>query len=657
MSLRAKVVLILSVIVVLYAGLDHVIQRVVLLRSFAALEEVEARKDVERVVEAFEKEIESLDARCLDWASREDTLQYILGADAEYERTYLGLASLQAHELNLVFLLGEDGMASWSRIVDLEHGEDIDLTRTLPKGGLLPPRLVDGVYSGGHPLLRRAPGHEKEGLFGLYLTERAPMLISSRPIVTDGMQGEVRGWLVMGRFVTEGMLELIRERTAVAFVLEELPDGLVEDGQTELWNRITGAPIDASTGRPAPVIEPENDQTLFGFAAIEDVKQAPGVMIRANVPRDITQKGATAVRYALLSTVAAGMLMMLVLLMVLGRTVLAPIAALTRHAVHIGTTDDFSVKLKLDRKDEVGVLSREFDDMMDKLARSRRALAEHARAAGMSEIATGVLHNVGNALNSVNVSSNLVADKVQKLSSQDLARTMQLIVKSSSDLVDFVNNNPKGKHLQPLLTNLSEQLTAQRAALVKEIGSMNDGLEHIKVLVQSQQTYAKGQTLLEQVTPESLLTTAIGFCGAVLHEPNEVEVVREIESNDAIEVDRHRTTEIFVNLIQNACQAMHECGVPAPRIVMRVSAVGNDRVRFEVSDCGAGIPDENLTKIFNHGFTTKPTGHGFGLHASANAATEMGGTLSARSEGEGRGATFTLEIPARGTRETVSTVT
>ena len=481
------------------------------------------------------------------------------------------------------------------------------------------------------------------------------MLVSSRPVVSDGMAGEVRGWLVMGRFLTDALVTAIRERTAVDFALEEAPEGVMDDGQHQLWSRVSGAPIDAATGRPVPVLETQDEETLLGFAAIEDIKQAPGIMIRADVPRDITQKGATAARYALLSTMASGMLIMLVLLFVLGRTVLAPIAKLTEHAVHIGRTDDFSTKLNLDRKDEVGILSREFDDMMSKLEQSRRALAEHARAAGMSEIATGVLHNVGNVLNSVNVSANLMAEKVRHLSSKDLARTMDLIVKSSDDLIDFVNNHKKGKQLQPLLMNLSEQLSSQRDDLLSEAGSLNEGLEHIKELVQSQQTYAKGQTLLERILPDNLVTTAIGFCGAALHEPDEVEVVKNIEVTDLIEVDRHRTTEILVNLIQNACQAMREAGVQAPRLDIAVLATDSGTVRFEITDCGVGIPEENLSKIFNHGFTTKPDGHGFGLHASANAATEMKGSLSARSEGEGRGATFTLEIPATGTRETVST--
>lgn len=657
MSLRHKVVLILSLIVGLYAGLDHVVQRIVLLGSFAALEGDEARKDVDRVVEAFEKEVESLDARCLDWASREDTLRYIESGDPAYESTYLSFASLQAHQLNLVFYLGADGMAVWSRIVDLESGVDIVLTRSLPQGGLLSPQLVDGSYQGGHALLRRPAGSEKEGLRGLFLTERAPMLVSSRPLVADGMQGEVLGWLIMGRFVQDDLIDLIHERTSVEFAIEEAPDGIAENEESALWSRVAGAEIDTSTGRPVPVLEPENDDTLLGYAAIEDVKQAPGVMIRAEIPRDITRTGATAARYALISTIAAGMLIMLVLLFILGRTVLAPIAALTQHAVTIGKTDDFTVKLNLDRKDEVGILSREFDDMMTKLERSRRALAEHARAAGMSEIATGVLHNVGNVLNSVNVSANLISDKLRHLSSQDLARTMDLVVKSSNDLIDFVNHNPKGKHLQPLLLNLSDQLAAQREDLLKEVGSMHEGLEHIKELVASQQTYAKGQTLLERVTPESLVTTAIGFCGPTLHEPREVEVVREIGGFESVEVDRHRTTEILVNLIQNACQAMHEAGIEDPRIDVRVSAVDEDLLRFEITDRGVGIPEGNLSKIFNHGFTTRAEGHGFGLHSSANAATEMGGTLSARSEGEGRGATFTLEIPAQGSRETVSTAT
>ena len=100
---------------------------------------------------------------------------------------------------------------------------------------------------------------------------------------------------------------------------------------------------------------------------------------------------------------------------------------------------------------------------------------------------------------------------------------------------------------------------------------------------------------------------------------------------------------MLVNLFKNARESMAEAGVRG-RLCIRVRRNGK-RLCLEVEDNGVGIARENLARIFNHGFTTKRGGHGFGLHASANAATEMSGHLSAASAGQGRGATFTLDLP------------
>jgi signal transduction histidine kinase len=326
--------------------------------------------------------------------------------------------------------------------------------------------------------------------------------------------------------------------------------------------------------------------------------------------------------------------------------VLTPIERLTRTAVHIGRSEDFSVRTGSDRKDEVGILSREFDDMVVKLDASRKALVETARAAGMSEIATGVLHNVGNVLNSVNVSASLVGEKVRGLRSQDLARAMKIVVDSGDDLGRFCQEHPKGKAFYPLLKTLTEQLAKEREALLSEIAAMNEGLDHVKELVKAQQGYAAlGSGVMEQVEPARIVESAYGFCSRAVEEVKGLAIARDYGALPQARLDRHRAIEILVNVIQNALQSLRDARRTDPSLELSVTAVGDDRLRFEVTDNGVGIAAENLTRIFAHGFTTKSDGHGFGLHAAANAATEMGGTLTAHSDGPGLGATFTLEVP------------
>jgi signal transduction histidine kinase len=164
--------------------------------------------------------------------------------------------------------------------------------------------------------------------------------------------------------------------------------------------------------------------------------------------------------------------------------------------------------------------------------------------------------------------------------------------------------------------------------------------------VQSQQSYAGHTGVLEMTSIQDQVEAALAMTERTMGEDS-FEVVREYEAVPTCRVDRHKLMEVLVNLLQNARQALQEEGLARRRITVRVRAGEPGRVLIEVEDTGVGIPAENLQRIFTHGFTTKKNGHGFGLHASANATTEMGGTLVGLSDGPGQGACFRLEIPAR----------
>jgi len=280
------------------------------------------------------------------------------------------------------------------------------------------------------------------------------------------------------------------------------------------------------------------------------------------------------------------------------------------------------------------------------LKEAHQQLLQASRLAGMAEVATSVLHNVGNVLNSVNVSATLVADNLRKSKSANLARVVALLGEHSADLGTFITVDPKGKQLPGYLAQLSEHLAREREVMAKEIRDLRNNIEHIKEIVAMQQSFAKVSGVAEVVHVINLVEDALRMNDGSLTR-HEVQVVREYETHPReikITVDRHKLLQILVNLVRNAKHACDESGRAEKQLIVRVTN-GGDRVRIVMADNGVGIPPENLTRIFAHGFTTKKDGHGFGLHSGALAAKEMGGTLNAHSDGVGRGATFTLELP------------
>jgi signal transduction histidine kinase len=279
----------------------------------------------------------------------------------------------------------------------------------------------------------------------------------------------------------------------------------------------------------------------------------------------------------------------------------------------------------------------------EQLIDAHRDLLAASRLAGMAEIATNVLHNVGNVLNSVNVSANLVAENVKKSRASNLARVAALLREHEHDLADFLTNDPKGRQLPAYLAQLSEYFLTSQEATVQELDSLHVNIGHIKDIVTMQQSYAKVSGVREIINVTDLVEDSLRMNGGALIR-HRIEVVREMDDVPALNLDKHKVLQILINLIGNAKYACEESGRPGKQLTMRLNN-GNGHVRISVIDNGVGIPPENLTRIFNHGFTTRKGGHGFGLHSSALAAKEMGGSLRVHSDGPNQGATFTLELP------------
>jgi signal transduction histidine kinase len=277
------------------------------------------------------------------------------------------------------------------------------------------------------------------------------------------------------------------------------------------------------------------------------------------------------------------------------------------------------------------------------LTSAHQQLLIATRHAGMAEVATNVLHNVGNVLNSVNVSAEGIGAKVRQLRVANLKNVAGMIREHSHDLGNFLTTDPRGRELPDYLVKLADNLAEPQYTILEEVASLRKNLEHIKEIVAMQQSYSRRSSVREKCTAMELAEDAIRINSAAMNR-HQVRVIREYRPMPPLMLDRHEVLQILVNLLSNAKYAMRP-EEPDKRVVVRVGAGENNRLRIEVADNGVGIPADNLTRIFQHGFTTKKDGHGFGLHSSALAAHALGGSLLATSDGPGHGAVFTLELP------------
>lgn len=277
------------------------------------------------------------------------------------------------------------------------------------------------------------------------------------------------------------------------------------------------------------------------------------------------------------------------------------------------------------------------------LVKTQEKLIETSRRAGMAEVATAVLHNVGNVLNSVNVASACVAASLRKSKAATLERVVAILRENEGDLASFFTNDSRGRQLPDFLARLAERLAGERISALEELGHLQKGIEHIKDIVGMQQDYAKVSGAAETVRVVDLLEDTVRMNKECLAK-HAIRIVREFSDVPPVAVEKHKVLQILVNLVRNAQQACDASGRQDKTLTLRVFN-GAGKVKVAVADNGVGISPENLERVFSHGFTTKKDGHGFGLHSGALAARELGGSLWVESDGCDRGTTFTLELP------------
>ncbi|HLX71950.1 MAG TPA: ATP-binding protein [Verrucomicrobiae bacterium] len=323
-----------------------------------------------------------------------------------------------------------------------------------------------------------------------------------------------------------------------------------------------------------------------------------------------------------------------------------------RESVEAVGRGDLSRRVAIKYQDECGELAEVYNRMADNLKESRDQLekahgelVESSRLAGMAEIASGVMHNVNNVLTSINIASTLVAESIKHSKAANLGKVVSLLREHEADLGQFLTQDPKGRQAYSYLGALSEHLVKEQEGLLRELAQIQQGTRHIEEIVHAQQNFAKLSGLVETLKVTDMIGDALKMSVAGR---NGLQVVKEIPEDMTVTVEKHKALQILVNLMRNAKQACEAGPAEVKTLTIRATN-GGDFVHLAVSDNGVGIDPDNMRRIFSHGFTTKKDGHGFGLHSSAAAAKQLGGLLRVNSEGLGKGATFTLDLPVKPT--------
>jgi signal transduction histidine kinase len=633
MSLSARLTVLLAAVLAVGVLVGDGLLRGHFERHFGSVERLEAEETARLARRAIEREADDLgrDAAQVAWS---DQLHELLSQPStQLDSGLLEPRLLAATGLDVVALVEPDGRV---RHLHVRHPDAPSVTAL----GILPAQAVNLALIFGRALDAQGNADERGVLAaGLVATEAGPLLVAARNLVPASHDEQRRGIVVVGRFLGAGLERQLEQR--LGFGVDVWPIGAAS------MPLDIALVQDRATASHVPIVVAVSDERLEAFSTLDDVRKRPEFLVRTVLSRDISVATSVAISSGLLSSLSLSLGLLLVLLVALRALVLRPIAALSRSVVRIGESEDFSIRVDAGRNDELGALAAEFNRMIERLEEARRQVIETARAAGMSEIARGILHNVGNVLNSVNISASILGERVQGMCIEDLAELTEVLRQKSDVLATFLTQDPQGKHLQPFLSALVAQLASDRAEIAHEIESLSTGLEHVCELVKSQQGLARSKQVTERVTVERLVADAVTMtAGARAGKPLSVEIDLE-EDLPALLIDRNKALEIIVNLLQNARQSIEEFGprTGGHNLIVRAHRSFGGRLRIEVRDTGVGIDQEFLTRIFQLGFTTKAKGSGLGLHTAANGARSLGGSLSAESPGRGQGATFALELP------------
>ncbi|NQT03421.1 MAG: HAMP domain-containing protein [Planctomycetes bacterium] len=609
MSLQVKILIIVLAVVSLYAALDYTCQRFLVLPSFVAMEHNEAQNKMRRCIGMIRREISDLNKLTKNWAASDQTYQSVEDRNSRDSSTNLGVESLTKNNLNLIYICDIRGNVVWGEIRDIETNEAIQLKE-----------LPGGRWSQTHPLL----GHKTVQSYttGIFLTERGPMLIASRPIITSRNEGPIRGTFITGRFLDDSVLEEVTAHVPVDLKLWTIADDFVPAEDREALNHLKA--------ESQFHIRQARDNLLHVYTLFSDIQEVPALLMRADIPQDIRTKGvARLIRSSFLSNLTAGLSVMLVLLLLLRQTVVTPVRKLTSHVVAIGKARDMSARVSMQRSDEIGVLAQEFNCMVEQLSQAREKLLEQSFSLGKAEMASKVLDETRKRAAELEEAYKKLENANQEL--KDFAHIVSHDLKAPLRGIKIISDW--------ILTDYADKFDEDGR---EQMNSLSSRVEWMYKLIEGVLEYSRvGRVKEERVEVD--LNKVVPEIIDVVAAPENIVITLESEL-PVIECEKTRITQVFENLLSNAIKYMDK-----PQGQIKIGCVEEDGFwKFSVADNGHGIEERHFERIFQIFQTVeqhdKFESTGVGLTVIKKIVELYDGKIWVESK-VGEGSTFFFTLP------------
>lgn len=624
MNIRQKCAAAIALSLAISALLNIAVLRFSVFPSFIELENQEAASDIHRAVAAIEAKIANTSVTVGDYSIWDDTYMFALQGGAGYLEENYAPASIANLRINLLSIHNRNGKPLYDAIYEADAEE------AQPAGNL----AISVIDPRGTLMARSDEG----GRSGLLMTFAGPLIVASRPILKSSGDGPFAGTLVMGRYLDERTIADLNEATHVNFKLLNAtnPEGLAEEASSALRR--------LSAGERTVITDAGG--VLAVYALLNDLNDRPAVLVRATVDRAISRTGLDALLLAIGGIIAAGLVVLAVTVALLQRLLVGPISQLTRHLVAVGSSGDLSRRVKFNRSDEIGLLARQFDDMLEKLAEARSQLLEQSYSAGIAQMAAGVLHNIRNQLAPLSLRLGRLEASLDKTGNDKLARAIEELKSSGG------SRERTQKVLQ--FVELSCKHAAEvQAGMIEEMKSVAQDFVRIENTLRDLDRFSRSRSAATEVRLVELVRATV----AMLPKYPDIEVVIRIDPSlgacPPVTAESFVLKHVVQNLVVNAIEAMSAACKTRGTITIRgvvTSLDGRSCVDLQVEDEGIGIVQDRLERIFVRGSSTKVGDkRGTGLHWCATSMLAMGGHIHAESLGPQQGATMHLIIPTAAT--------
>lgn len=622
MKIRTKTLSVIALAVLVSAIANFLVLKAVVFPSFIELEQASAEKDMQRLTEAVKLATENISAMAKDYAVWDDTYYFALNGTEGYVETNFTATALENLKIKLAGIYHLNGDPVVEYIVNTDTG-------SLEAAGEL------SLSKNASALRLFSFPDENHGVTGLLLTEKGPLMVASQPILKTTGEGPIAGAFIFARFLDEDAIASLQQQTRIDFRVDVLGERPLEAEDQRHLERLAQSGDDILAHESA-------DATLHAHALVRDINGRPALLLSADISRDISNTGMNVLLASVVGLGLAGLMVLAVTGVLLQWILVGPVAKLTGHVLAIGQSGDISRRVALDRSDELGLLSKEFDAMLEKLADARNRLLEHSYRSGLAEMASGVLHNIRNQLAPLTMRLGRLREQVAAPRDTKIERALDELTLASAEAE---RKEKMAKYIKMSMQAIDER----QQKLSEQLSGLSDDFARFEQVLRELDKFSRTGDELESTSLADVVRETI----TMLPQFPDLQVIIRVDPKLAVQPPvlgkSFLLKHVIHNLVINAVESITASGRRAGEIridVAQRTLDGRAIIDLAIADDGSGIAPETLEKIFARGFSTKKgERRGTGLHWCANCITAMGGRITASSEGLGKGATFRLALP------------